>query len=90
MLQPLMPKVVLVVKKLVYSDCEKAISAMEIWEELLETELSIIAPYLKTVGDMCLEVAADKKLDDAIRVKALHFICTLARLKKKVINFICG
>ena len=37
MLQLLMLKVVLV-KKLVQSDCEMAISVMEILEELLETE----------------------------------------------------
>lgn len=49
MIQPLIPKVVLVVKKLVASDEMKAVQAMEIWEELLETELSLLAPHLKGI-----------------------------------------
>ena len=31
------------------SDEMKAVQAMEIWEELLETELSLLAPHLKGI-----------------------------------------
>ena len=84
MIQPLIPKVVPVVRRLVEGDSSKAVLGMEIWEELLETEVSLLAPHLKSVAELCLEISGNKKLDDAIRVKALHFIATLARLKKKV------
>ena len=84
MVQPLIPKVLAVVKKLIVADLGKAVNLMEIWEELLETEVSLLAPHLKAVAELCLEIASKKDLDDAIRVKALNFIATLARLKKKV------
>lgn len=83
MVQPLIPKVAAVMKKLVGANGDRAVQLMEIWEELLETEVSMLAPHLKGVADLCLEVAAAKELDDALRVKALHFLSTLARLKKK-------
>lgn len=83
MIQPLIPKVAAVVKKLVAIDEGRAVQLMEIWEELLETEVSMLAPHLKGVADLCLEIASKKDLDDALRVKALHFLATLARLKKK-------
>lgn len=86
MVQPLIPKVLAVVKKLVTTDGSKAVNLMEIWEELLETEVSLLAPHLKSVAELCLEIASKKELDDSIRIKALNFIATLARLKKKVLK----
>ena len=90
MIQPLIPKIAAVVKKLVSSDETRAVKLMEIWEELLETEVPILGPHLKVIADMCLETAAKKELDDAIRVKALHFLSTMARLKKKVSFYPCS
>ncbi|EFX65679.1 hypothetical protein DAPPUDRAFT_303554 [Daphnia pulex] len=83
MIQPLIPKVLIVVRNFIVIDGAKAVNLMEIWEELLETEVSILAPHLKAVTELCLEIASKKELDDAIRIKALSFIATLARLKKK-------
>lgn len=84
MIQPLIPKIAAVVKKLVITDASRAVRLMDIWEELLETEVSVIAPHLKVIAEMYLETASKKELDDAVRVKALHFLATMARLKKKV------
>jgi hypothetical protein len=84
MIQPLIPKVLVVVRNFIAIDLSKVVNLMEIWEELLETEVSILAPQLKAVTELCLEIASKKDLDDAIRNKALSFIATLARLKKKV------
>lgn len=88
MIQPLIPKVLAVAKKIITVDDSKAILLMEIWEELLETEVSMLAPHLKPVTDLCLEIAANKDLEDAIRIKALNFVATMARLKKKVMFLI--
>lgn len=84
MIQPLLPKIVGVIRSLIVNNGTKAILVMEIWEDLLETEVSILAPHLKIVAELCLEVASKKDLDDEIRVKALNFLAVLARLKKKV------
>lgn len=84
MIQPLIPKVLVLVKNLIVSNLAKAANLMEIWEELLETEVSLLAPHLKAVAELCLEIASKKDLDDSIRIRALNFISTLARLKKKV------
>ena len=84
MIQPLLLKIVGVIRSLIVSDGMKAVVVMEIWEDLLETEVSILAPHLKAVTELCLEIASRKDLDDQIRVKALNFMAVLARLKKKV------
>ena len=84
MIQPLLPKVIPVIRNLVISDGSKAVLIMELWEELLETEVCVLGPHLKTVAELCLEIASKKDLDDPIRVKALNFLAVLARLKKKV------
>ncbi len=55
---------------------------MAIWEELLE--VSTLAPNLKAVTELCLEIASKKELHDAIRTKALIRIATLARLNEQV------
>jgi len=44
---------------------------------------------LLVVSELSIEIAGDKQLDDATRVKALHFLSSMARLKKKVLNFFC-
>jgi importin-4 len=49
MVQPLIPKIAIVVKKLVQSDESKAVVVMEIWEELLETEISLLVPHFKGI-----------------------------------------
>ena len=46
MIQPLIPKVLIVVRNFISIDRTKAVNLMEIWEDLLETEVSILAHHL--------------------------------------------
>ncbi|KAH3769238.1 hypothetical protein DPMN_170487, partial [Dreissena polymorpha] len=83
--QQVVPQILEVIKNLIRLDQEKACEAFEVFDEMLECEVVMIAPHLKSAIMFCLEIAANKSLDDSIRVKAMSFICSLTRLRKKQI-----
>lgn len=89
MIQPLIPKILIIVRNAIVIDEVKTMSwitdnLMEIWEKLLMGRTAILAPHLKAVTELCMEIASNKELNDFIRNKALSCISTLARLEKKV------
>jgi hypothetical protein len=83
--QPLVAPVVQLVAKLVQTDETKAAEAMEIFDELFESEVTIVVPHIRAIVDLALNVAASTALDNALRVKAIALLGRLTRLKKKAI-----
>nr|CAD7413649.1 unnamed protein product [Timema poppensis] len=81
----LMPRVMEAVRALVQTDEDKAVEVMELFDDLVESVISVIVPHIKPLVEMCLMFAANKDLGDPIRVKALGFIGWIARSKKKAI-----
>jgi hypothetical protein len=80
----LMPRLIQTVRALVVTDEERAVEAMELFDDLVESVPVVIVPSVKPLVDMCLEFASNKTLGDSIRIKALNFIGWLTRTKKKV------
>ncbi|CAB1341152.1 unnamed protein product [Coregonus sp. 'balchen'] len=64
---------------------DQASEAMEVLDELMESEVSIIVPHIAEIVHFCLEVSADITLTDSLRVKALSCIAFLIRLKSKTV-----
>ena len=58
---------------------------MELFDELIESDVGIMTSHLSSVMSFCLSVATDGNLGNNIRVKALSFVSWLASLKKKVV-----
>ncbi|XP_022092139.1 importin-4-like [Acanthaster planci] len=83
--RPLIPQVLVVIRLLLGSDEDQGCQAMELFDELVECEVSIIVPHLKAVVEFCCEVASNGNLGNNARVKALSFISWLTSLKKKAI-----
>ncbi|XP_013410822.1 importin-4-like [Lingula anatina] len=83
--QNLIPKVLTVVRQLIQIDEAQACEALELFDELVECEVTVMVPHVKLMVDFCLEVAANEKLGDSIRIKTLSFISWLTRLKKKAL-----
>ncbi|XP_033626576.1 importin-4-like isoform X1 [Asterias rubens] len=81
--RPLIPQVLVVIRLLLASDEDQGCQAMELFDELVECEVSIIVPHLKAVVEFCCEVASNSTLGNNARVKALSFISWLTSLKKK-------
>jgi hypothetical protein len=79
-----MPRLMQSIRALIVTDEERAVEAMEIFDNLVESVIAVIVPYIKPLVAMCLELASNKTLGDSIRVKALSFIVWLTRNKKKV------
>lgn len=84
MFRALIPVVLQVLRVLVTDDDDYACEAMELFDELIESEVSIITPMLPSVIGFLLEVGKDSSLGDSVRVKAFSVLSWLVSTKKKV------
>nr|XP_058944233.1 importin-4-like [Pocillopora verrucosa] len=85
LVRPLIPKVVGYINQILAIDEDKACDAMEIFDELVESEVSIVTPHLKTLVEFCLQIASNSSYGNNLRIKALHFVSWLARIKPKAL-----
>ncbi|CAH3171023.1 unnamed protein product [Porites lobata] len=85
LVRPLIPKVVGFINQIIAIDEDKACDAMEIFDELVESEVSIVTPHVKALIEFCLQIASNSSLGDNLRIKALHFVSWLARIKPKAL-----
>ncbi len=68
---------------------DRACEGMELFDELIESDVTIVVSHLSSVMSFCLGVATNRNLGNNIRVKALSFVSWLASLKKKVVMCVC-
>ncbi|KAI1902156.1 hypothetical protein AGOR_G00041800 [Albula goreensis] len=85
LMRSLIPKLIVAIKHLIKADQDQASEAMEVFDELMESEVSIIVPHIPEIVHFCLEISADTSLSDSLRVKALSCIALLIRLKSKAV-----
>ncbi|XP_026575342.1 importin-4-like [Pseudonaja textilis] len=85
LMSSLMPKVIAAIRELIHVNEVQASEAMDVFDELLETEVAIVVQHLSEVVNFCLEVASNQGLSDGLRVKALSCISYLIKLKSKAI-----
>ncbi|ESN91050.1 hypothetical protein HELRODRAFT_104231 [Helobdella robusta] len=83
--QNLVPKVVEVIKNLIPIDQSLASTSLNLFEDLIECEIPIIAPHIKFCLQFFLEIGSNKLLEDQLRVKSLALLCDVISKKKKVI-----
>uniref|UniRef100_A0A672L5E4 Importin-4-like n=1 Tax=Sinocyclocheilus grahami TaxID=75366 RepID=A0A672L5E4_SINGR len=84
LMRSLIPKLLIALKHLIQADQDQASEAMEVLDELMESEVSIVVPQQSS--DF---ISADVSLSDSLRVKALSCIAVLIKLKSKVTVFPC-
>ncbi|XP_061877220.1 importin-4 [Entelurus aequoreus] len=84
-MRAIIPSVIVALKHLIKADQSQASDAMEVFNELMESEVSIIVPHVADVVRFCLEVGSDPTLTDSLRVKALSCIAFLIKLKSKAV-----
>lgn len=83
--QQLIPTILKKIELLAKSNEEKATTALDIFDDLIECEVGIVVPHIKPMVELCIALAAETSLDDPIRIKAVTFLGRLTRLKKKTI-----
>ncbi|XP_076287223.1 importin-4 [Lasioglossum baleicum] len=81
--QQLMPQIMATIQALTATSEDKAIECFELIDELCENATAVIAPHVKLLVSMCLAIAGNKSLDNALRVKAVVSLGWLAKTKKK-------
>uniref|UniRef100_A0A8C9RLH8 Importin 4 n=1 Tax=Scleropages formosus TaxID=113540 RepID=A0A8C9RLH8_SCLFO len=79
LMRALIPKLIVALKHLIKCDQDQASEAMEVFDELIESEVSILVPYISEIVYFCLEVCAEEI------VTALSCISVLIRLKSKAV-----
>uniref|UniRef100_A0A8C4YN63 Importin 4 n=1 Tax=Gopherus evgoodei TaxID=1825980 RepID=A0A8C4YN63_9SAUR len=85
LMRSLVPKVISAVRQLIPVNEVHASEAMEVFDELMESEVSVIVQHLSDVVSFCLEVASNRALGDALRVKALSTLSFLIKLRGKAV-----
>uniref|UniRef100_A0A671VJP3 Importin 4 n=1 Tax=Sparus aurata TaxID=8175 RepID=A0A671VJP3_SPAAU len=85
LMRSIIPSLIVALKHLIKADQDQASEAMEVFNELMESEVSIIVPHVTDMVHFCLEVGSDTTLSDSLRVKALSCIAFLIKLKSKTV-----
>ncbi|TSL82486.1 Importin-4 [Bagarius yarrelli] len=85
LMRSLIPKLLTALKHLIQADQDQASEAMEVFDELIESEVSIVVPHISEIVRFCLEVSANVSLSNSLRVKALSCIALLIRFKSKAV-----
>ena len=57
--------------------------ALDIFDELIECEIGIVIPHIKSIAELCLALAVEPSLDDSIRIK-VRFLVNMASLQPKI------
>ncbi|XP_028288585.1 importin-4-like [Parambassis ranga] len=84
-MRSIIPGLIVALKHLIQANQDQASEAMEVFNELIESEVSIIVPHVADVVGFCLEVGGDTTLSNSLRVKALFCIASLIKLKSKTV-----
>ncbi|KAL6098020.1 ipo4 [Pungitius sinensis] len=84
-MRSIIPSLIVALQHLIKADQGQAGEAMEVLNELMDTEMSIIVPHAAAIVRFCLEVGSDTTLSDSLRVKALSCIAFLIKLKSKTV-----
>uniref|UniRef100_A0A665X5G6 TOG domain-containing protein n=1 Tax=Echeneis naucrates TaxID=173247 RepID=A0A665X5G6_ECHNA len=82
LMRSIIPSLIVALKHLIK---DQASEAMEVLNELMESEVSIIVHHVADVVHFCLEVGSDITLGNLVRVKALSSIAFLIKLKSKTV-----
>ncbi|XP_064599081.1 importin-4-like isoform X2 [Liolophura sinensis] len=81
--QAVVPKVLSVIQFLIQHDEELACEVFEFLDEMLDCDIAVLSLHVKTVVEFCMQVGANSDLGDPVRVRALSFVGSLVRTKKK-------
>uniref|UniRef100_A0AAX7UF35 Importin N-terminal domain-containing protein n=1 Tax=Astatotilapia calliptera TaxID=8154 RepID=A0AAX7UF35_ASTCA len=85
LMRSILPNLIVALKCLIKADQNQASEAMEVFNELMESEVSVIVPHVADVVRFFLEVGSDTNLSDSLRVKALSCVTFLIKLKSKTV-----
>ncbi|XP_057291886.1 importin-4-like [Hydractinia symbiolongicarpus] len=85
LLKPMLGQIMIVVKALLKQDEDKANEALDIFDELVQIEVGIIVPYVKSLVEFCMQIMSCGDLSEALRVKALYLVCWACRRKSKTL-----
>lgn len=83
--QQIIPFVMEVIRRFASVDEDKATEAMELFDELIDSEIAILLPHIKPLVKMCVEIAREAKNKCTLRVRAMHILGWLVNVKKKTI-----
>lgn len=80
-----MPQVLQIIKNLATVDHEKAGKGFDLLDELCEYCLTVIAPYVKSQVELCILIGNDASINEELKAKAILFLGSLIKNKKKAI-----
>ncbi|CAB1457445.1 unnamed protein product [Pleuronectes platessa] len=85
LMRSIIPSLIAALKILIKADQDQASEAMEVFNELMESEVSVIVPHIADMIRFWLEVGSDTTLSNSLRVKGLSCVTFLIKLKSKTV-----
>ncbi|XP_034428149.1 importin-4 [Hippoglossus hippoglossus] len=85
LMRSIIPSLIAALKVLIKADQDQASEAMEVFNELMESEVSVIVPHVADMVRFWLEVGSDTTLNNSLRVKGLSCVTFLIKLKSKTV-----
>ncbi|XP_056634376.1 importin-4-like [Diorhabda carinulata] len=82
----LLPKILQIINTMAIEDEKKAVDMFELLEELIEFAVSVVAPHLKSIIEMCLQLASNSGTPKSVQIKAISVVGWLIRSKGKVVQ----
>jgi len=67
-------------------DEENAISVFEVFDDLIECEVPVLAKSIPSLAEMFMQIASNTNLEENTRVKAVNFIYWIVQYKKKALQ----
>ncbi|XP_050512029.1 importin-4 [Diabrotica virgifera virgifera] len=82
----LLPKILQIINTVAMDDEKKAVDMFELIEELIEYAVSVVAPHLKLIIEMCLQLASNNATPKIVQIKVVGIVGWLIRSKGKVVQ----
>lgn len=82
----LLPRILEIIVAFSSDDDKKACDLFEILEELIEFAIAVVAPHVKLIVDMCLQIGSNSSIPTTVQIKAISVVGWIIRSKGKVIQ----
>ncbi|KAF7274386.1 importin-4-like [Rhynchophorus ferrugineus] len=82
----LLPRILEIINAFALDDDKRACDLFEILEELIELAITVVAPHVKLIVEMCLRLGSNNQIPTTVQIKAISVVGWLIRFKGKVIQ----
>lgn len=81
-----LPRILEIITSFAAEDEKRACDLFEILEELIEFAITVVAPHVKLIVEMCLQLGSNSSVPTSAQIKAISVVGWIIRSKGKVVQ----